>query len=330
MEAEDDELERGERPFRPFDTSQDKILPVVGSEVAGRAALKKLTISARAETSYVRMRLRNMFRALENGARLHGVRRGSALSERYLVDTYASIRSGADPSRAFTEEAKTIDTSISAYIVLDESNSMADKLASTSAILYILGDGLDSIGAKFAISGFRAGHEIYGWDHGMTEAEKREAGGKYHRFHAAIHDMFKGFEERYKDVAWKLGNLRAIGGTPMAEGIELGLVALSKRREGHRILFVVTDGQADSNHVPVIKSQLRRASEAGIVVVGVGLGKGSEDVRKTFPDSVFALQLSEIPALLVKKLETLVLKIGTSKRGRAVKETTAGVGKGLR
>ena len=205
---------------------------------------------------------------------------------------------------------------------------MDDKLTDTSRILYTLADGLDSINAKFAICGFRSGSST------STSWDARDASidnSQYHRlYETAMHDLFKGFEERFKDIAWKLTNLKATGGTPMAEGLELALKALSSRKEGHRVIFIVTDGQPDPSHAPVLRSQIRRAREAGIQLIAVGLGRGSEYVKKVFPDSVFAFHLGEIPPQLVTKLEELVLEIGTSKRGKTVKELTPGIGKGFR
>ena len=321
IEEEQANVQKGEKPYRPLDASGDKIIPVTGDPRSGRKSIEQITKETKKETAYLRSKLRNMFRALETGSRIHGVRKGKLLSERYLVDTFASIRGGSQPSRAFSEETETIDTSIAAYIVVDESTSMDDKLRSTSQILYTLADGLDSINAKFAICGFRQGTSQY-VSEGFPTGKELEL---YHRTtETAIHDLFKGFEERFKDVAWKLSNLRATGGTPMADGVELALRAMSTRKEGHRVIFVVTDGSPDGSHAPVLRSQIRRAREAGIQLIGVGLGVGSEYVKTCFPDSVFAYRLDEIPNQLVEKLESLVLEIGTKGRGKTVKETTPG------
>jgi len=308
---EDLSLGEGEKPFRPFSTSGDKIVLVKGNEKENRRKLALIVNATKRETAYLRSKLRNMFRALESVAQLHGVKKGRTLSERYLVDTYATIRSGQDPTRAFTEESETIDTSIGAFIVLDESSSMRDKLIETSSILYTLGDGLDSIGAKFAIAGFRDGEP----ESFFTQSLSRG----YHRTTPIHHDIFKGFDERYRDVAWRLGSLIALGSTPMADGVELALRSLSERKEGHRVIFVVTDGQPDCDHTPVLKHQFRRAAEAGIHIIGVGLGEGSVYVTTLFPDYVYSEKLVDMPKLLVQKLEKLVLKIGTSKRGLSLK-----------
>jgi hypothetical protein len=85
-------------------------------------------------------------------------------------------------------------------------------------------------------------------------------------------------------------------------------------------MFVLTDGSPDSGHEDVLRTQFKRAAEAGIHIVGVGLGVGSEYVRTTFPDHVHTNNLDELPKALVKKLEELVrTRHAEQKRGRAVR-----------
>jgi len=317
FEDEDSKMEEGEKPYRPYSTTDDRVVMVGGNEKEARRVLKEIVASTKSETSYLRSKLRNMFRALENGDHIHGVRKGTRLSERYLVDSYVTVLGGREPSRAFIEETEVIDTSLSAIIVLDESSSMKEgtKPINTKRALYILSDGLSSIGAKFAIAGFRV--DMESWKDLVKTISWSEA-AKYHRVYPITYDVFKGFEERYQDVAWRLGNLVAQGGTPMADGIEFGLKALSTRKEGHRTLFIVTDGEPDPEHEEVIKGQIRRAKEAGIHLVGVGLGEGSKSVQTLFEDHVYASELKDMPKLLVKKLEWMVSQFGTTRRGKTV------------
>lgn len=321
LKGEDKSMGRGEQPYRPYTTEGDRVEVVSGDVESGRAMISRLVKETKRETSFLRSKLRTMFKALEDGSRLHGVRKGSNLSERFLVDTLTSIRAGQEPSRAFHEDTTSMDTSISACVVIDESGSMQSKLKETSAILYSLGEALDSIDAKFSMVGFRDGYDskIYAQVQDSTTRDER-SNGSYHRMgESIVFDVFKTFEDRFKTVSWRLGKVRATGGTPMADGVEFALDALSKRREGHRIMFVVTDGQPDPRHASVLKGQVRRAQEAGIHVIGIGLGYGSEYVTTTFPDSVYAPRLDKIPALLVAKLHERVRKIGVSKRGMKVK-----------
>ena len=106
----------------------------------------------------------------------------------------------------------------------------------------------------------------------------------------------------------------------MADGIQYGLDALNDRREAHRVLFVITDGCPNHGHMPVIKRQIRLAREAGIHIIGVGLGRDSQYVQELFDDSVWTMSMSDMPKALIAKLNQL-LDIRAAKRGRRMKKT---------
>ena len=106
----------------------------------------------------------------------------------------------------------------------------------------------------------------------------------------------------------------------MADGIQFGLEALSARDEGHRIMFVVTDGCPNGGHQAIINRQLRLAKQAGIHIIGVGLGRDARYVKDLFPDSVWSLEISELPKLLIAKLNELI-DIRAYGRGRRLKAT---------
>jgi len=301
-------------PYRPYSTAADEVVGVrARAENAGSFA--GIAREARKGTAYLRTRLAVLFRALENSGTEHGVRKGSALSPRMLVDSYCEMKGGAMPTRAYMDRTPAIDMSIAAALVLDESSSMKDKLRETCAIAYTLLDALDGIGAKSMAMGFRT----KSYDAAYDNRDYTGANG-CHRTHAMYYDVFKLWGETFKASAPRLREIKASGGTPMADGIEFALRELSARPEGHRILFVLTDGEPDGQHARVIPTQLQRAAEAGVLVIGVGLGSGSEGVKTRFPDHVYARDLAALPAALVRKLEELVRsRHAGAKRGRTVK-----------
>jgi nitric oxide reductase activation protein len=104
----------------------------------------------------------------------------------------------------------------------------------------------------------------------------------------------------------------------MADGIQFGLDALNERTEGHRVLFCITDGCPNGGHEAIMRRQLRIAKEAGIHVIGVGVGYGAQYVTNVFPDSVYAADVKQLPVLLIAKLNDLI-DARTSKRGRKMK-----------
>jgi len=298
---EDRDCKRGEAPYRPYSTDGDVVKPVKPTKAGAatdRATVDALTQSVRRECAFLRARLRSVFRAMEEVETVHGVRRGASLSDRTLVDSAAALRSGRAPDRAYQRTGDRVDNSLAAVVVLDQSGSMGwggpDKLTNAVKGVLAIVDPLDSLGCAVEAIGFRDG-KYQGYDH-----------GSYHRTSAVNIDVFKGFGERLSGVKARFAAARATGGTPMADGLQYGLDALQTRREGHRVIFVVTDGEPNGGHGPVIRRQVRLAREAGVHVIGVGIGREAGHVVHTFDDSVYVDTVSALPGALIRKLNEIV------------------------
>jgi hypothetical protein len=264
-------------------------------------------------------------KAIEQRTIVHGVRKGHTLSERMLVESYADLRAGNIPSRPYVRIGEQRDTSLAAAIIIDQSGSMGwgpddeetigpQKLEEATRCMMAIIEPLDGLGCATFAAGFRDGAQ------GFIAMEDRTEIRSYHRVHGVHHDVFKGFNERFAQVAWRFANTRAENGTPMADGVQFGLDALSKRTEAHRILFIITDGEPDWGHKGVIRRQIRIASEAGVQVLGVGIGEGSVYVQSVFPDFVFAETIQEMPFLLQQKLNEILDQRGLY-RGRQIRST---------
>jgi len=317
QEDADRNVKPGEAPWRPYDQSLDDVIIVKPStrgkeNDAVRAA--KILASVREECSFLRARMRNIIRALEMTNVVHGLPKGRRLSQRFLVDTKVTLMAGAAPKRAYKATDEQIETSMASAIVLDESSSMDDLLEDATRVLCALVEPMEAVGAKVQASGFRNGRGTYYRGNPTTD------GGTYHRTNGIIHDVFKTFDEKFTAVRWRFANTRACGGTPMADGIQFGLDSLSPRDEAHRFMFIVTDGEPDWGHEEIIRRQVRLAKEAGIHVVGVGIGHGSTSVKTLFPDYVWAGNVSGLPKLIINKLNELIDNTA-AKRGRRMKKT---------
>jgi cobalamin biosynthesis protein CobT len=306
-ERESKDCTNEEKVWRPYNPALD-IITLVPPSDEGKAAdqrrAKALLASVKAECSFLRARLRAIVRAVEQRSVVHGVRRGRELSERMLVDSVAAIRSGQAPSRAYYTVSDKVDTSIAAAIVIDQSSSMSwpkSKLQDATRCLVALTEPLDSIGAAVLVAGFRDGP---GNPNGVDFNDMQS--GDFHRAEGVCHDVFKGFDEKFQSSCWRFANTRAVGGTPMADGVQFGLECLSNRPEAHRVLFIVTDGEPNYGHTPVIKRQIRLAKKSGINVIGVGIGADSKSVMTLFPDHVWAANISELPKALIDKLNEIL------------------------
>ena len=305
-----------EAPWRPYDTSMDNVQIVKpsrkGQERDAEDAAKILE-TVKEETAYLRSRLRVMVRSIEMNGVTRGVEKGRILSSRYLVDTRAAIVGGRMPKKAFDRQGENIDMTIACAVVLDESGSMGGLLRDSTRIMMAITEPLDALNAPTLVLGFRDG------DFRMEPMPGDN--GPYHRYTSVDYDIFKGFNERFKAVQWRFANTRAEGGTPMSDGIQFALNALSQRSEAHRFLFVVTDGCPNGGHLEVMNYQIRLAKEAGVHVIGVGIGGAAQYVTTVFPDSVWSEDVKSFPKALIKCLNDFI-DVQASKRGRMVKDTS--------
>lgn len=322
---EDNKCAMGEKAWRPYNPTLDSVAyvePSVLGQEADLARVDELLDTLTAETSFLRSRMRRIFRAVEQQDTTHGVRRGQALSERMFVDSYTSLRGGTQPSRAYQRTGERVDTSMAAVVIIDQSSSMGypsggmskkQKLQEATRCMLAVVEPLDGLGcATFAV-GFRDGRK-----------GERVFSPEHHRFEGVHHDVFKDFRERFQAVKWRFANTRAVGGTPMADGIQFGLDLLSSRTEGHRMLFVITDGQPNFSDPPVIRHQVRIAKESGVHVLGVGIGPEAAYVKDTFPDHVYADTINLMPDTLLHKLNE-ILDFRGIHRGKSIRSTN-GIG----
>lgn len=303
-EKEDKGLQDQEAPWRPYDQGLDKaeyVNPSIKGKDYDRQQADYLIKSVKAETAYLRARLRTIVRALEMSGVVHGVARGKGLSSKYLVDSRIAVQSGEQPQRAYYKAALQRDMSMWCATVLDESSSMDDQLKEASRMLIALTEPFDSINCPTLSIGFRDDSSIY--DRGLKRSPKDRK--SYHRTHGIRYDIFKAPHERFKNIRWRFANTRATGSTPMSDGIQFALDLAIQAPQAHRFIFVITDGHPNGNHVPIIKRQLRLAREAGIHVIGVGLGDYASYVKTLFEDHVWSSTFREIPRLLVAKLNEL-------------------------
>ena len=323
----EDRVEPGEAPWCPYDTSKDQAALVRPSgrgdaqdQESDKADADLIIASVKAEIAYLRARLRTMVRSMEMTSTTRGVLKGRALSSRYLTDTIASIRGGQDPRRAFDRKGVTVDLTMSCAIVLDESGSMDIRRADATRILVALTEPLDALQCPTFVLGFRNGAPL---SYGLAAFGIQTApdGTVSHRRHPVFYDVFKGFNERFNAVRWRFANTKALGSTPLADGIQFALNALSYRKEAHRILFVVTDGEPDPGTLPVIRHQIRLAKEAGVQIIGIGVGEDAKYVKTCFIDHVWSDNVSEFPKLLLEKLNSLI-DVQAYKRGCLVKDTS--------
>jgi len=301
-----EDVREGEAAYNPVSTSKDKITKVRPYSMEGEPLNADILSASASITAPLRNGLQRLVRGLETVAIRHGTRTGRSLSERRYAQTWGAIKSGKKVQRAYKRKSDRLDTSIACSIVVDQSGSMSDKLVATQMGMLALASAISDIGGTCEVIGYTTG------------GTRHSAVAGAHRSNSVNIDVFMEYGERFNSVKDRFGRLSAKNYTPTADGIQYGLEGLSERTEAHRVMFVLTDGDSDYGHRPVIKRQIRLAREAGIAIIGVGLGYGTESVIKEYEDSVYCPNMNELPAMLLEKLKD-VFDPSEKSRGRKVK-----------
>jgi cobalamin biosynthesis protein CobT len=309
QKAQDGSVLADEVLWNPVSTAKDKVV-VVGASAHDHNMGRKLQESVRREVSFLRARLRNKFLEAKQPRVLHGVKQGEALSERRLADTWVEVLSGIAPTRPNTRTVRRDKVSIAVAMVIDQSGSMQQRKTEAARALTAICAPLDEVGCPVLAVGFRSGIE-----HTSPESEMSvDPSRPYHRRTSVDIDIFKGWDEPVRKCLGRFTRLMAEGSTPMSDGIQFALQALSTRKERHRILLVITDGEPDWGHEPIIRRQQRLAREAGIALVGVGIDYGCTSVKTLYDRHVLVGDVSKLPEQLLKTINDLVFPRGPARK----------------
>lgn len=311
-ENSNEELKKDEQVWRPYDPSLDTVRVVPAGDEATKTAqnmMKKIS----GEVSFLRNQLRSKFLQARAPHTIHGVRKGSALSERRLVDSVVELRAGRRPTRPDWTKVEKPECSLACAVVIDESGSMSgDRLAAGLAALTIA-SSLESLGSPCLVVGPRNGQYNYGGsmynDPGYRDGENKP---NFHRDSGTIIDVFKDWEEPMTRCVGRFAKVQATGGTPLEDGIQYALQALNTRKERHRVVLVITDGCPDNPDVT--RYQIRVAGEAGVQIVGVGISYACKQVEDLFPLNVLVPEVKELPVKLLGILSGIMFP----KAGRAI------------
>ena len=288
-----DDVARGEQNWRSPCPEMDTIA-VVETEGRSVGPAKKYRAEIRAQVAVIKSRLRAKFLEAKTKRTVHGVRKGTAMSERRIVDSVIEIKSGRAPQRPdFQVELKN-DPSLAVSVVLDESGSMSRLVKLVAKAAIGVADALDGLGCPVQVIGPRSGAD---W-----VAEARGC----HRYQSVHIDVFKDWHESMSKALPRFSHVRADGSTPLEDGIQHALRELNGRSEAHRIILVITDGAPDNS--AVVRRQIRLAKEAGIQIVGVAIGTGCHySVKSLFPDHILVgHELEDLGVRLVAHLESVV------------------------
>jgi hypothetical protein len=166
-------------------------------------------------------------------------------------------------------------------LVVDQSGSMAGQKAEASKkAVAMLTHALRNLEIPLAAYGFSEGVSRYlGYDETLEDRQKDDL----------MQSIQMGFD--------------AGGGTN-----DVGAVAVAARdidgvEAEQKILFVLTDGEG--THGPLAPA-LEEAQKKGVLVVGIGLGEGTESVAANYPMGIHVKNPEDLPARLQELLEELI------------------------
>ncbi len=294
----DDNCLAHEAVWRPYDPSLDTIqVPEINAYV--REAASGYRKEGRILTAGIRSQFRAKFLMARTKKVVHGTRRGKDLSERRLVESFIEIKSGMRPSRPYYQNVKEDDVSIAVAVVGDQSGSMRGARARSAAMaMTAMAEAFDTLGSPIMCCGPRNGkrpsQEL------RTEFFEAKAQGDFHRLRGTRIDLFKGWDESFRTCRDRFGSYTATGGTPLSDGIQYAMQELSQREERYRVILVLTDGVPNCERV--VRRQIRLAAEAGVFVVGVGIGSDCNAVKGLFP---LHITVPDVTTLAKKMMETI-------------------------
>lgn len=318
LEGEGSDALEGECPWSPYSTEKDVVYRPAKTDERKKKA-EKMKHSVKTEIAAIRAKLRNKFLQARRPEVMHGVRKGNDLSERRLVNSMIELRSGRRPTRPDWKRVEKEDCSLTAAVVVDESGSMSygSLLKEATRTCIAISEALDTLGAPVMVVGPRNAGPKYQWPDwsvGQQYApypEGHEMAGctnynapLWSRTDSVVIDVFKDWHERASDALPRFAAIQACGSTPLSDGIQFALQELQERTERHRVVFVITDGYPDNQ--PCVKWQVRTAAEAGVTIVGIGIGDGASYVRELFPVAVWSPDLAGLPRELLAVLENIM------------------------
>ncbi|MGI9274235.1 MAG: VWA domain-containing protein, partial [Endozoicomonas sp.] len=190
-------------------------------------------------------------------------------------------RVALDDGRLFKRRSESIRIDAAIHISLDISSSMSPRieLAREAVLALVL--------ALKRINGVKVSASAY-----PGSCEDR------------IYPIILG-DRSALDTAATLSGLDSHDSTPMATGLWHAVHQVLETNTSRRLILMVTDGGPDIDHHRPVVDLVRRCSESGIDVVGLGISV--QTVKGVFPRSLVISQLGELkPSLFRLAMDWLV------------------------
>ena len=283
--------------------------------------------------------LQNLLRARAQVLTLSELEEGEL--DTSLLYKLASGRS----DRVFKEDLEHFDTNVAVCLLVNESGSMGSwagvsraaptappmsRIGLARVTAALMGEVLDSLGIAFAVYGHTTGNnatDVF-WSADET------AQSTFTRWGATVINVYKDFDESFKATKARIPGMAASGNTHDGEALLFaGNRLLSQRTVERRILMTLDDGVPEPNMPSLNRYQAGKyvaatlegqrnigrmgeqhcdyvnevvASLKASKVEVLGMGMGSDSVRRFYERNLVVYDVAAFPALALKELRQLL------------------------
>ena len=214
-------------------------------------------------------------------------------------------------------EAKSKDTAVS--LVMDNSGSMGGRPMRTAMLAgYALSQTLERVGIAHEAIGFTTMAET-SMSAKLVEAEEARLGTSFSRIEPLYLPIYKGWDERLSPTvkhrfASAANQQNFLKNNVDGESVEVAAQRLSKRREGRKVLIVLSDGMpaAQTNNYRSAGKELnshlhkvvKEATKQGIEVIGIGIM--SDAVKTFYPKYMVLDDIAKLPSTVMGELKRIL------------------------
>ena len=219
-------------------------------------------------------------------------------------------------------KGEQIDTAV--QILIDCSGSMdGEEIAICQRLALILEGCFNGTPIKHEIIGYTTGSITEADQAFQTMVAAHAKQGTDVSGRAVNMYEFRGFGQSHFAALRTIGNMCDVpmSGTPTGDAILMAHDRLARRSERRHVMFVLTDGESDDD--TACKKAVKAVEKCGVTVVGIGIGTNT--VKRTFSNHVVLAGANDLPALMMSQLTKLLIgdkhKVGA--RGGAAQNIRA-------
>ena len=282
-------------------------------DAAGCARAEQAMGNLRGDAAATSTQLRRSLKAISRN-RMKGGRFDGILDSRRA----ASIATGNTEIYRKKVMGEKIDTAVS--VLVDCSSSMSDTIHICRDVALLLEAAFSGTPIRHEIIGFTTADMAHADPSFKIMAQANERAGKKIAARAISLYEFRGFSDSHSKAMQTIGNMVGVpmGMTPTSDAILMAHDRLARRGEARHVMFVLTDGAADSQDR--CARAVRSVERCGVSVIGIGIGTNA--VGHAFTKSVSIISARDLPALMMSSLTAMLLgekhKVGMSGRRKDI------------